>query len=409
MTIEDIQRLITDDEHRELEVKQTTGELKVGMHSVCAFLNTDGGWLIFGITPKSLKVLGEQVTDSTRREISEAISGLEPALDICPEYIDVPGRPGFKLIVMQFDGWVHGKRPYTFHGCPYWRVESTTRVMPREVFEERIRDSAPQQYAWENQTTSELVVGDLNKTFIYNAIRGGIRGGRMPESALEEPVEAILSHWELLKDGKPVNAAVALFAGTSNPFPQLSLRMACFRGTNMEEFIDSKWERGNIFELLDMGMAFCFKHLNLNGRIRGLVREEHLEIPVEALREALVNALYHRRYDDPGESIGLAIYDDRVEIRNPGHFPPGVTPENIKTFHASRPHNPKLAQVLYKATRIENWGSGIQRMVSACLEQEIARANLPNLGRWHDCHCVPQEEFHSRWTDRWTNRFKIRC
>ncbi len=118
MTIEDIQRLITDDEHRELEVKQTTGELKVGMHSACAFLNTDGGWLIFGITPKTLKVLGEQVTDSTRREISEAISGLEPALDIHPEYIDVPGRPGFKLIVMQFDGWVHGKRPYTFHGCP---------------------------------------------------------------------------------------------------------------------------------------------------------------------------------------------------------------------------------------------------------------------------------------------------
>ncbi len=139
----------------------------------------------------------------------------------------------------------------------------------------------------------------------------------------------------------------------------------------MEEFIDSKWERGNIFELLDMGMAFCFKPLNLNGRIRGLVREEHLEIPVEALREAMTNALCHSRYDHPSESIGLAIYDDRVEISNPGHFPPGVTPENIKAFHTSQPHNPKLAQVLYKATRIENWGSGIQRMVSACLNQEL--------------------------------------
>ena len=371
MTIEYIRKLITDDEHRELEVKKSTGELKDGMHSACAFLNTDGGWLIFGITPKSLKILGEQVTDSTRREISEAISGLEPALDVRTEYIDVPERPGCKLIVMQFDGWVYGKRPYTFHGCPYWRVESTTRKMPREVFEERIRESAPQQYAWENQTNSELEVADLNKTVIYNAVRGGIRGGRMPESALDEPVESILSRWELLKDGKPVNAAVALFAGTSNPFPQLSLRMARFRGTDMEEFIDSKWERGNIFELLDMGMAFCFKHLNLSGRIRGLVREEHLEIPVEALREALTNALCHRRYDNPGESIGLAIYDDRVEISNPGHFPPGVTPENIKAFHTSQPHNPKLAQVLYKATRIENWGSGIQRMVSACLNQEL--------------------------------------
>ena len=143
MTIEDIQKLITDDEHRELEMKKSTGELKDGMHSACAFLNTDGGWLIFGITPKSLKILGEQVTDSTRREISEAISGLEPALDVRTVYIDVPARPGYKLIVMQFDGWIYGKRPYTFHGCPYWRVESTTRKMPREVFEERIRESAP--------------------------------------------------------------------------------------------------------------------------------------------------------------------------------------------------------------------------------------------------------------------------
>ena len=93
MTIEDIRKLITDDEHRELEVKKSTGELKDGMHSACAFLNTDGGRLIFGITPKSLKILGEQVTDSTRREISEAISGLEPALDVRTEYIDVPDQP----------------------------------------------------------------------------------------------------------------------------------------------------------------------------------------------------------------------------------------------------------------------------------------------------------------------------
>ena len=56
MTIEDIQKLITADEHRELEMKKSTGELKDGMHSACAFLNTDSGWLIFGITPKSLKI-----------------------------------------------------------------------------------------------------------------------------------------------------------------------------------------------------------------------------------------------------------------------------------------------------------------------------------------------------------------
>lgn len=58
-----------------MELKKTTGELKDGMHSACAFLNTDGGWLIFGIAPTSLKVLGQVVTDKTRQEIANALTG----------------------------------------------------------------------------------------------------------------------------------------------------------------------------------------------------------------------------------------------------------------------------------------------------------------------------------------------
>jgi ATP-dependent DNA helicase RecG len=59
MTINDIQKLIANDEHRSLELKKSTGELKDGMHAACAFLNTDGGWLIFGVTPSSLKIIGQ--------------------------------------------------------------------------------------------------------------------------------------------------------------------------------------------------------------------------------------------------------------------------------------------------------------------------------------------------------------
>lgn len=76
MTIDDIKTLIASDESRTLELKKSTGELKDGMHSACAFLNTDGGWLIFGVTPKSLKIVGQKVTDNTLREIAQALSGL---------------------------------------------------------------------------------------------------------------------------------------------------------------------------------------------------------------------------------------------------------------------------------------------------------------------------------------------
>lgn len=69
MTIDDIMNLVSADESRTLELKKSTGELKDGMHSVCAFLNTEGGWLIFGVAPRSLKINGQEVTDKTKQEI----------------------------------------------------------------------------------------------------------------------------------------------------------------------------------------------------------------------------------------------------------------------------------------------------------------------------------------------------
>ena len=142
--------------------------------------------------------------------------------------------------------------------------------------------------------------------------------------------------------------------------------MARFRGTGKNEFGDNQQAEGNFFDLLDAGMSFLFKHLNLSGKIVGLRRMEQLEIPVEALRETLVNSLCHRRYDQPGTSVGIAIYDDRVEIENPGVLPPELTPETIKQPHNSHPYNPLIANFLYKSTFLESWGSGVRRIIDSC-------------------------------------------
>lgn len=81
MTIKDIEKLVASDESRTLELKKTTGELKYAMHTACVFLNSDGGWLIFGVTPTSHRILGQDVTDNTKQEIARALSGLEPLVD----------------------------------------------------------------------------------------------------------------------------------------------------------------------------------------------------------------------------------------------------------------------------------------------------------------------------------------
>lgn len=372
MTIKDIETLIHNDETREIELKKTTGELKDGMKSACAFLNTDGGWLIFGVTPTTLRIVGQDVTESTRREIALALTHLEPALDIEVEYIDVPNSDGKQLIVMRFDKWVWGMEPYTYHKCPYYRVESVTKEMPRDMFVERLKAARPLDFAWDEQIAQGITINDLDEERIRNAVRLGIAGGRINASAEGATVETLLGKLKLLNDGKLTNAAVMLFGKNTDDYPQLLMRMACFKGNDKNEFLDNKRQYGNFFDLLDAGTAFCFRNLRLSGKIVGMRREEQLEIPAEALREALINALCHRDYSNPRASVSLAIYSDRVEIVNPGRFPTQLTPENIKRQHDSYPYNIKIAQVLYQTTYLENWGSGVMRMMDLCKAQHIA-------------------------------------
>ena len=372
MTIEDVRVIIRGDETRTLEMKKTTGELKDGMRSACAFLNTAGGWLFFGIAPTTLKILGQEVTDNTRKEIAREIAKLEPLIDLPVEYIDVPDRPGYQVIAIHLDAPSYWDAPFTYDNKPYMRIESTTVVMAREIFEDRLMRSKSNRYKWEDHICEGITIADLEEQRIRGGVRLGVERGRMPESSLMETTESLVEKLKLTTNGKLKNAAAALFLRDTSQFPQFLLRMARFRGNDKMEFIDNQRAYGNFFTLLDAGMAFFFKHLSLSGKIVGFTREEKLEIPAEALREALTNALCHRMFHNTSSSVGIAIYDDRVEIENTGHLPDELTVETIKQSHHSYPQNPTIADVLFKTTFLENWGSGVSRMVDAC-----KRANLP--------------------------------
>lgn len=119
-------------------------------------------------------------------------------------------------------------------------------------------------------------------------------------------------------------------------------------------------------------MTFIFKHLSLSGTTDTLEREEHLAIPYKAIREGVLNALAHRSYRDAGGSIGIAIYDDRVEIENPGAFPHDWDVDKLRAKHCSVPQNPLIANVLYKRKWLETWGRGISLMTDEC-----KKAGLP--------------------------------
>lgn len=228
-------------------------------------------------------------------------------------------------------------------------------------------------YSWESQSAEGVTLTDLNEKHIKGCIRLGVEGGRIPASAINTPIEETLAKWKLLKNGAPTNGAAMLFSNNIDEFPQFRLRMARFVGNDKNEFIDNQRVEGGFFALLDAGMSFFFKHLNLSGKItnHSLQREEQLEVPYKALREALINSLCHRQWEKYNLTNSIAIYDDRIEIANPGIFPPQITPESIKEPHESYPYNLKIAEALYKSTYLESWGSGAKRIMDACREQGV--------------------------------------
>jgi ATP-dependent DNA helicase RecG len=124
--------------------------------------------------------------------------------------------------------------------------------------------------------------------------------------------------------------------------------------------------RGTVIEQIDNTEKFVMNHISLAAKIEGFIREERWEYPLSAIREAITNAICHRDYFSTA-NVHVSIYDDRVEVWNPGGLPPELTIEALKGPHKSIPRNPLIADALYFIKYIERWGTGTQRIVSDTL------------------------------------------
>ena len=374
MTIEELKALINGDETRTLELKKTTGELKDGMRSVCAFLNTSGGWLFFGIAPTTLEITGQRVTDNTRREIAHELTKIEPAITVEVEYVDLNNKGGNNVIALHIDTSVYNDVPYVYDGRPYYRVESTTKVMPQSMYQELLRKKDSHRQLWEEELNPNIQLNQLDEDTILRVVRAGVEAGRIPERMLHKEVREILETMHLSVGHQLKNAVLALFAKEQQAPIQLQLRMARFNGTTKREFTDNRRAIGNIFHLYDEGMAFFFKHLNVSGTfIDGQAeRVESLTIPYKALRECLLNSLAHRIYRQPSSFVSIAIYDDRVEVENSGVLPEGLSLADLMKPHSSHAQNPLIAQVMYFSKYLETWGRGIELMQEQCEDAHVA-------------------------------------
>lgn len=369
LTIKEIETIIRRDENRILEVKKTTGEIVAGMQSGCAFLNTEGGWLLFGITPDSLKIIGQEVVDRTMQEIAREMTKFSPAIDLAAQYIDLPDNPDKKVIAIWFPAPVGYTAPYTYDGRPFYKVENTTKQMPREMFDERIRLSDPKKFSWEKTPCIDADIKNISAKSIDEVISSGINKGRIPrEAASLKSRQAKLDHFGLrAKDGELTNAAIALFGNSpAKIFTQCKVRLARFEGKDMDKFRDQTVCYGNLFEQYDAIIDFCRKHMFLAGDMDQKERIDTLTLPYKALREATLNLLVHRTWWSGSRTPSIAIFDDRIEFMNPGNFPHGTTADDFRKRPHSEPVNEVISEVFFKSGLMEAWGRGIPDIFSEC-------------------------------------------
>ena len=241
--------------------------------------------------------------------------------------------------------------------------------MPLDRFQTLLLERAHSRRRWENETAAGYAQDDLDDEEVSRTVRAGIESGRLRESSSTD-IDDVLERLGLRKEGALLNAAVVLFGTRLLPeYTQCQLRMARFRGVDKSEFLDQRQLDGHAFHLLDEAMFFLRRHLPVAGRVQpGLFeRKDEPLFPVEALREALVNAFCHRDYSRPGGAVSLGIYDDRLEIWSDGTLPFGIVPEDLKKEHPSRPRNPLIADAFYRRGLIERWGRGTQKIVELCV------------------------------------------
>ena len=297
-------------------------------------------------------------------------------------YIELDEKADFYVIVIDIPTEPDRNRPYVYDGRPYYRIESTTSLMPQSMYQELLLQRDIRKRKWEEEIDTKVSVDSLDEESVRRLVSSGIQAGRIPESMRIKSIPEILDKMKLSENGHIKNAAVALFTKEDYAPIQLHIRLARFKGTNKREFIDNRRSIGNIFHLYDDGMAFLFKHLNISGTfVDGQPeRVESLTIPYKALRECLLNALAHRLYDSPSGFVSIAIYDDRVEIENLGTLPAGFTLDDMMKPHISHAQNPLIAQIMYYGKYLETWGRGIELMNDECTLAGVPRPEFEMSG-----------------------------
>lgn len=215
---------------------------------------------------------------------------------------------------------------------------------------------------------SEYTIEDVDEAQLKDFIDRGIKAKRISYTYTNK-LDILKKLGLVDKNNRLLNAGYALFVREA----RTELQMAIFATDTKITFLDIDQVFGNVFELIEIGEGYIRKNIKwpVNFNTGKMERLEIPEVPIAAIREAVINSIIHRDFKNP-KSNEIAIYKNRIEIFNPGEFPEGYTPEDfVAGEEGSIPKNPLIANSLFLTKEIEKWGSGLKRIFEECSDNNI--------------------------------------
>lgn len=361
-------------ESNNLEKKSSLSDLDRIVEIICSFANKKGGEVLIGVNNDD-SIKGVQVGKDTIEKISnKIINHIDP--NIYPE-IEIENKDGKDIIKIKVDE--SKNKPHTAFSKPFIRIGDTTRVMKRDEYEKLLLEKNKYKMYFDEQICEGASIKNIDEEKVKWFLEKASYERRLNIEP-KTPVKEALERLKLTKNNELTNASVLLFG--KNPqefFMQSETRCARFKGTEPIEFIDMKIFGGNIIDQVDNAEKFVLSHIKKAAKIVMFKREEVWEYPPNAIREAIVNAVCHRDYFIQS-NIKISIFDNRIEISDPGKLPEPLTPSILKEKHDSILRNPLIANCFFLIKNIEQWGKGTNKIVNWCIEHGLREPDFKEIG-----------------------------
>lgn len=360
----DLIEILKRPEGKTLEFKRDLSSPEAALKAIVAFANTAGGALLIGVEDRTRHVRGVSDPLDLEERLANLISDrIAPRL--VPEIEILPWRRT-QILALQ----VHPSpsRPHylTREGPTagvYVRVGSTNRRADPELIEELRRFARGEGF--DEQPMPGLDSEALDFRAASESFAAFRQLGRRDLETLR-----LLTHHQGRK--VPTIGGMLLFGkDRERHFPDAWIQAGRFAGSDKTSILDRTEIRTNLVRSVAEAIAFVEKHSWRGADIGAVRRTDRWNLPPEAVREAVINAVVHADYAQRGAPIRLSIFDDRLEVENPGLLPFGLTIDDLP-HGISKLRNRVIGRIFNTLGLIEQWGSGIQRMTAACRSVGLA-------------------------------------